>query len=146
MGMSLSNGHGGSLGFNHFLWSKILTLALDHGWEPLGTKPSVALAHEYPDIAHTDETWDGNYTSNDLQEVTAQDALNIAKALERSLEDFPERIKIPPKSDWDSESGTLLVAREEAEKMNPLEVFAGGGKKYVQDFVNFCRQGGFTIS
>ncbi len=61
-----------------------------YGWERQGSK----LLYRYgPDgeIVHEDDPdWGGGYGSNDFQEVTPDDAAQLAGALERALRDIPD--------------------------------------------------------
>jgi hypothetical protein len=69
MGMDLTNNRGEYFSINRAGWSKCLNTAFDFGWKPEGTE------HEdYQD-------WDGNYTSNDGQVITAKDANALSGSL-----------------------------------------------------------------
>lgn len=54
-------------------WSETLDLAVSHGWRPLGT-----VLEDRPD-------WNGDYFSNDYQQLTALDVLRLSAALSRWL-------------------------------------------------------------
>ena len=69
MGMDLYNNHGEYFYINRAGWRRFLDTAIDFGWKPEGTQ------HEdYQD-------WDGNYTSNDGQVITAKDANTLSGSL-----------------------------------------------------------------
>ena len=113
------------------------------------------------DLYQLDADWDGRYTTNDGQTVRAEDALSLAAALERSLNDIPDD-NLP--MDWGSmfqSEGDLpeWLSPEEKEfieeelqdglldimGMNPLEYFAGDEKQHLKEFIRFCRLGSFEI-
>src|ERR1700752_5544387 len=49
------------------------------------------------DFHKLDDEWDGNYLTNDGQMIKAQDALSLANALEKALDDIPDAVL---KMDW----------------------------------------------
>jgi hypothetical protein len=113
--------------FSRESWTKLLSLGLFYGWQPMGTRaPSMMEIHGF----HA-EYWDGTYLTNDGQIVVAEDALSLGMALERSLDDIP-----------DFNLDYYLV---DLSKVNPFEYFAGTGKRQLTDFVKFCRLGSFLI-
>ncbi len=129
MGVDLF-GNGAFEYFNWTNWTFLLRLAYRFGWEPQGTilddferdllTMGKTLSQE--DIRYWEERkaeWDGGYSSNDLQQVAAGDARNIADALERALE-----------SGSDPETGESLTDY----------------RALIEDFVQFCRRGAFRIS
>jgi hypothetical protein len=111
-------------------WVKILSLARFYGWQPMGTRPpSPSL---YGPLGLEDEVWGETYLRNDGQTVIAEDALSLAMALEKSLDDIPDfNIEIDRKSDL-----TEIL---------PFEYFAGDEKHHLVDFIKFCRLGSFMI-
>lgn len=142
--------------FSRQFWAKALELAQLHGWQPLGTRPPSQL-----DLYELGAEWDGRYLTNDGQTVKAEDALALAAALERSLDDIPGD-NIP--MDWDSlfrEEDDLpeWLSPEEREFIeeelqdglldvmgtSPLAYFAGDEKRYLKEFIRFCRLGSFEI-
>jgi len=81
MGVDLASAHGGNAGMNWYAWTYIMKLGFCHGWRPCGSR----CPDDYPDDYHDEVDWDGNYTSNNGQRVTAEDADALAAALERAL-------------------------------------------------------------
>jgi hypothetical protein len=113
--------------FSRDSWSRVLSLALFYGWQPMGTRvPSMTEIHGFDA-----EAWDGTYLTNDGQIVLAEDALSLAIALEKSLDDIPD-------FNLDDHSPDLS-------KINPFEYFAGDEKPQLVDFIQFCRLGSFLI-
>ena len=142
--------------FSRQFWLKALELAQSYGWKPLGTCPPSHL-----DFYELCAEWDGRYLTNDGQTVKAEDARSLAAALERSLDDIPDK-NIP--TDWNSivqweDDLPEWLSPEEREfmdeelqhglldmmGMNPLEYFAGNEKRYLKQFIRFCRLGSFEI-
>jgi len=66
-----------------FDWQILRELADNYGWEPLGTKAP----YDW-DERSEGRTWCGTYASNDSQEVTAEDASNMANALCKAIKDI----------------------------------------------------------
>jgi len=82
MGMDITGK--GRVSFSHGSWSEILKTALEYEWQPVGT-----LAPQELDLegnVHTYKNWDGNYSSNEYQTITEEDAENLANALYKALE------------------------------------------------------------
>jgi hypothetical protein len=141
--------------FSRQFWAKTLELAESYGWHPLGTRPPVHI-----DFYKLDAEWDGRYFTNDGQVVNAEDALSLAAALERSLEDISDE---NASSDWNSmeleDDLPEWLSPEEQEMIeeelhdglldilgtNPLEYFAGAEKQHLKEFIRFCRLGSFEI-
>jgi len=101
MGMDLY-GVGKQFHFNNVGWRLVLEMALDHAWRPAGTEynpwewcraKGLDQDNLTPDdaalVAKQKAEWDGGYTSNDFQIVTASDAAALADALEVALRTFP---------------------------------------------------------
>ena len=91
------------------------------------------------------ENWDGEYYTNSMQYVTPEDAINLAEALERALENIP---------DLDSIVEPIKYPQEiKGEKMkeiyrNFLDEFGSKeSKDRIRKFITFCIEGkGFYIS
>lgn len=113
--------------FRRESWTKVLSLAIFYGWQPMGTRvPSMTEIHGFDT-----EYWDGTYLTNDGQIVVAEDALSLAIALEKSLDDIPDF--------------NLRYFPLDLNKITPFEYFAGDEKAQLVDFIRFCRLGSFLI-
>jgi hypothetical protein len=142
--------------FSRQFWAKSLELAELYGWEPVGTRPPAHL-----DFSQLGAEWDGRYFTNDGQTVNKEDALLLAAALERSLDDISDA-NMP--TDWnfvlrqDDDLPEWLSPEERAfiedelqdglldiMGMSPLEYFAGDEKRHLKEFIRFCRLGSFEI-
>ena len=93
--------------FNFGNWPMLLSAAESYGWKPAGTQAG--------ETYHDPSMWEGTYLSNDGQIVTAQDAAALADALERVLDDIPDKY------------------------------FSDNMKKSVVEFILMCRKGAFEI-
>lgn len=113
--------------FTRESWTRVLSLAMFYGWQPMGTRvPSMTELHGF-DV----DDWDGTYLTNDGQIVVAEDSLSLAMALEKSLDDVP---------DFNVDNDSLDPSR-----INPFEYFAGDEKGQLVDFIRFCKLGSFLI-
>lgn len=113
-------------------WPKLLRLAQAHGWQPRGTT--------LPGDA--DGQWDRNYTTNDGQEVTADDAAALADALEKALSKVPEHDALAP---YRAPDGMIEIAPRHPDAAD-ADWFSGpAGIAYVARFIRFCREGTFHI-
>lgn len=142
--------------FSRQFWAKALELAQSYGWQPRGTRPPLHL-----DLYQLEAEWDGRYATNDGQTVNAEDALALAAALQRSLDDIPsETLPIDwasmfqPEDDlpeWLSPEEKEFIEEElqdgllDIMGMSPLEYFAGDEKRHLKEFIRFCRLGSFDI-
>jgi hypothetical protein len=142
--------------FSKQFWAKALELAMSYGWRPMGTQPPSHL-----DFYKLEADWHGTYLTNDGQTVKAEDALLLACALERSLEDISDT---NIKTDWNFEMSVEddlpeWLSPEEREMIeeelqdglldmmgvHPFEYFAGDEKEHLKEFIRFCRLGSFEI-
>lgn len=137
-------------------FSKALELAQAYGWRPLGTRLITSRADR-----HLSDLWNGTYLTNDGQTVIAEDALGLARALQSALDDITDE-SIP--TDWNArqwreddlpdwlspaeriqvEEGLMAHAPADME-LHPFEFFAGDEKRYLVEFIRFCRMGSFVI-
>lgn len=62
-------------------WGKILSLAREHGWQPAGTMPPPARLDLRQECCPA-RPWEGAYAPAEGQEVSREDALSLAEALE----------------------------------------------------------------
>jgi hypothetical protein len=142
--------------FSRQHWAKALELARIYGWQPKGTlSPAVHNFHELG------ADWNGTYLTNDGQMIKADDALSLAVALEKALDDIPDtKIEI----DWDPKfwiEDDLPEWLSPAEKelieegledefldimgIHPFEYFAGDEKYHLTQFIRFCKLGSFVV-
>ena len=139
-----------SFRFNTTDWSQLMELARMYGWVPRGT------------LARRDQPGPGGDDSNVYQSVTADEAADLAAALERALPEVRdynvfERKPLPP---WEDvvlraiDGLTRAVYVDPDSEFNsttddltlePFEYFSGGRKQSVSDFIAFCRAGGFVV-
>ena len=139
-------------------WSRLLSLAMFYGWQPMGTLPP--FIHNLRGTSH--ENWDGTYVRAEGQTVREEDALTLAIALRMSLDDIPD---VNPDRDltleddlpeWLSPDEKAMIHDGLEEHLDeheetplgilPFEVFAGDGKQNLVDFIHFCMLGEFVIS
>src|SRR5262245_7431477 len=71
--------------YSREFWGKALDLAHLYGWKPLGTRPPTT--HNFR-LLNAD--WPGTYLTNDGQTVIWEDALALAGALEKAMDDIPD--------------------------------------------------------
>ena len=137
MGMSLQ-GVAGDFWWDTFSWVKLLRVAGRYGWRPAGT----TLSHS--DLADMPGgRWDGNYTTNDGQIVTAEDARALAVALERAVQDVPSRDVIAHHRE---PSGGIRMAPNPPD-IDDLDWFCGPEPKAkIRAFISYCYAGEFHIS
>ncbi len=141
MGMDL-HGAGGYARCSGLEWIKVLQLAHEYGWESLGTEMDGWINSETGELIEPPDDWDGNYTSNDTQWVTEEDASRIADALEDALQDIPDR-KVE-KTEMEHRPVSLFDLLHD--RTDPLEFFSGTGKRTISAVIKFCRAGGFRIA
>ena len=142
-------------------WKRLLRIAKEFDWEPLGTKKPYCKVGDEPefDSPHSRhaEKWDGNYLSCEGQLVCREDAENFGKALRKAFKEG----KIPFGRLWDDIwGGTKLSQRNrtpyltdgdkaEAEKIPQSELndFLDDKKKeYFVKFISFCCEDEFAIT
>ena len=106
MGMTLS-GTKRTLCLSHSSWCSLLSCAECYGWKPMGTGPPII---DWPE----GEVWDSfDYTSNESQLVTQEDAANLADALERIFCDHP---------DWKELEEIILLFRDGGVRLYSLPI------------------------
>lgn len=152
-------GAGGDFSFTIFGWGAALDLAYRYGgWEPAGTNFNADMVRaecEMHDcspeeieaaIAENRAAWDGTYFTNDYQVVTAEDAANLAAALERALADVPDHNAMTHKEKIVVCNGETLRGIPADTRVSPVEFWSGHqGKDYLRRFIRFCRAGEFRI-
>ena len=125
------------VGFEY--WRQSLRVARAFGWEPAGTLNSTRQPHE---------TWDAtNYSSNDWQHVTDDDAKAMAAALDRAM------TAQEPLTDEQREALAWWGRPEEEDpfpeitaKLPPVPNADDFSRPHgFKAFANFARHGGFEI-
>lgn len=133
-------------------WIKLLALARRYGWQPQGTVLSNSHKEFYGEQMLDIDSWEGNYITYSSQEVTDEDALAIANALEAALKDIPDKQtpEVDINNDYidldqDFSFVQLLDAGVEYFDNNLLYFFSGSRKEMVGVTIALCRIGGFVI-
>lgn len=137
-------------------WAKTLELARIYGWQPQGTRPPSIY-----DFRCLGADWDGGYLTNDGQMIKAEDALSLAAALEKALDDIPDantEMDWNPKlwieddlPEWLSPEEKVMIEDGLEDEwldvmgIHPFEYFAGEEKYYLTQFIRFCRLGSFVV-
>jgi len=133
---------------NWSAWGHLYDLAIHGGWEPQGTQHFGYDEVGFPLQGETcSPDWCGTYFSNDGQVVTADDARNLADALECALPDVPDHDALEHKLEKSiSPSGVPMIGISPETPINAFEYFSGDGKNLVKEFIKFAREsGGFQI-
>jgi hypothetical protein len=122
------------------LWRSVRGLAVQYGWQPAGTIvyelepiPGDVSGRQLQASNRPIEDWCGTYDSNDYQTVTADDAANLANAIERALAELP------------SEKSESYQTPERADDVIDFVAALAGWNDYLTKFVEFCRGGKFVI-
>jgi hypothetical protein len=154
MGMDLSRGTD-YFRWNAVDWVALLETAVNHGWEPTGTGPP---------RGRLKKDWDGNnYYGNQGQLFYSRDAKNLATALEI----FPRTSEVPQLRRTKRQREVLSFGRRLAGEVQGFARLIGGRtvptvgtkflqkkarqrlnddeRKYIMQFISFCRKGGFRI-
>jgi hypothetical protein len=130
--------------FNWVNWCALLEVAFRCGWEPAGTimarrdeKGNVKIVGLYEKVYGREEDsldWDGDYFCNEGQLVTAEDAANLADALERALQSTPleEAMVDPTEDSW-------------PHGIDDMASFLAANRNKIESFILRCRKGGFHI-
>jgi len=122
-------GNGKTLSVNVSSWPEILHLAVTFGWKPEGCGPSAYYLEDRPLPRTTFERWK-TYFTNDGLTVSATDAVNLAQALGRALQEGDH----PALQD---DPGLLKGDVPFSQK--------GEVRTFVSEVAAFCRRGGFAI-
>ena len=141
MSVYLINRNDDDLKFNNYTWAMILSLAKDYGWEPAGTvDPWNKDEPDAPD-------WSGSYITLGFQWVTSDDAVNIANALERAIENMDNTSVIPPEDIAIAPDFRGVIKNMEQIALFPRSIVKGYlYKQILEEFIQFCRRGSFCIS
>ena len=153
----------GRMRYGSSSWSFLLALARQCGWQPAGPKPprrdadgsvvSWDVDENGEPIPHDDDDgwWHGiecyrRYFFNDYQWVTAEDASNLADALERAIDDLPNHDALEHKTVKVAIGGGCQVRSiRDGASVLPFEFFSGRRKDWVREFIAYCRAGEFCI-
>jgi hypothetical protein len=137
MGYDLHSSSGSETRWTQIYWSRILELAEKYGWQSKGT----SAPKDYSG------NWSGDYWHNSGQIVDSDDAMGIANALEKALPKLPTEEIVIPKPIYviDPVSHKSKIGNWDD---IPLEHHFSGarGRKELEDFIAFCRQGSFEIA
>ncbi|MCA1755462.1 MAG: hypothetical protein LC641_12375 [Spirochaeta sp.] len=115
---------------------------------------------EHTDKAYSGGEWSGTYLLNRMQSVTNSDAAALADAVEQALEHIPavpidkqlenRRVLYLENSDGPEEVVDKILERftdDFTKEADPHLQFSGPAhKEKLENFVAFCRRGGFTIA
>ncbi len=141
-------------------WFRVLELAMQHGWNPLGTRTRKGTCDwdKEGNVVWSGilPGWDkgrGKYVSNDAEVVTRRDAQALARALKRSLPYIKvKRAAKPRLAVFDAvlSGAPSKKARKKApepeENKDPHEFFAcPHDLRHLKTFISFCRMGAFQI-
>jgi hypothetical protein len=149
MSTILVNDAGASQHFTNHAWILLLLLAERYGWQPAGTLPgdiSALFDSGTPAVEIAaqcmafEANWDGNYSTNGHQVVTAPDARALAEALNRALPYLPDHKSSRIRPHRYVPTIELVDAN-----ITPHEFFGGPNKQRVIDFLEFAREGAFRI-
>jgi hypothetical protein len=121
-------------------WQLMLILADRYGWETRGTKPPDELAID-AGLWRANSDWDGRYLPAYGQQVTEQDARDLAAALERALPDIPDHEALESKGDDNSNVWGWFETSPNIE-VNPFEAFSGRNKELLKNFIEHCHEEG----
>ena len=140
MGYDLMSYKGEGFRFNLGSWTPVLALAELYGWEPEGTVVTEG-SYAWCGAKDTDtvqvqefiKSCDGSYYGNNFQIVIEEDALNLAHALMNAVKELPDE-----KSYVDNYS--IYTRQWLINNFSGLE-----SKKYLEKFIQFCKDGAFII-
>lgn len=123
MGYVFSGDDQRDFSMSQLAWPAVLAIACAHGWEPMGT-----LHGGIEELGGKPEEWKGSYVGNCGQEVTADDAYALGRAIRTALKDKSY------------ESSSDLCDECVALVQDPI------GRERLAQFAEFCMSTGFYIS
>ena len=144
MGYDLCSETEGTFRFSFTVYPRIISLALKYGWKPKGTK----MPQWHDEMYEERDDWPGIYCSNDYQVVSAEDANNMADALEQSLADISaEPVHAADEKDvikLKCPDGTMMDGAPLGYyyDLDPVS-FWGGQPQLIKDFIKFLRLGSY---
>jgi len=124
-------------------WHRIYLLGLIFGWVPQGTTTPHGWRGENP--------WDAqNYTTNDGQVVTADDPLELARAIEQAIPllkaSEPSEMRQKTSFTWELELYQRFARALENGVRDPGYIFFDTRwSEKLNELVTFCRKGAFKI-
>ncbi len=144
--MDLS-GEGGSFRLTNLGWSHACHLGVKYGWKPTGTKkPTIPLdTGEMTEQEWNEWNWDGDYSVNEGQYVSAGDARSWADALERALPDIPNHKTRPVEHVTFDDTRVPVIPAVEEGKWTAFDYYSGTNKEGLKAFITFCRGGEFRV-
>ena len=119
-------------------FAQLLYLADRFGWIEMGTEPPSI--EGFSECRKCVKEWNGAYLSNCLQEVTSEDAQNIANALEKAstvYSRFCLMSSCPKDEDFYQTTGD-----DETDRIISWFI---GDKDEIEAFIGFCECGSFEI-
>lgn len=124
-----------TLTLTHAAWHQMLELALNNGWNPMGTlHPNLllGLSAQFDEDLFGGEQDDGTYTPQARRLVMLDDALNLMDALERAFLAFePQRVS--------------AYSQFYRKPQDALRERARPGIGTLLELAEFCRGGAFWI-
>ena len=143
MTIDLVSINGESINLSRMGWNKIFDLAVNNGWEPMGTiRPS-----SWPE----DEWCSDDYFSNAGQLVQSGDALELADALVRVIPNLPEKREDIQPLEFKS-NAELYEALDDPKKREKLReylraiyIIHKGWESKLRELISLCRSGEFII-
>jgi hypothetical protein len=169
MSCRVLRGEQGDFWFTLHSWAQVLDMANLNGWIPAKTKPPewpvdneeynrmvaesggrvefFALENDegeevFTGYLYPPGRWHGGYLTAERQRVTAEDARQMAEALEEVLEEVPERDQYGSFIPRNKEERVQQVAQDD---ITFDEWFSGPAREHLRKFIEFCRAGEFIV-
>jgi hypothetical protein len=137
MSFVLTNDMGDELTCGGSAWDFYCCLADDYGWKRLGTLPPEGVAGG---------EWDGGYSSNDGQRVTAEDATLFASALQQNREDPNRAVRQRQViRRLDAEVRRMALEHEGIELPDESDTEPLPDDADLDEVIRFLHKGGFKI-
>jgi hypothetical protein len=131
MSFDLRNPSGERFRFSSSGWGYYLNLAKEYGWQAAGTLP--------PDGMPDSDGWPKSYDSNDGQWVSAEDAGELAGALQAALDDARRVERLTLAAQAESKALSHATGR-------PCQVrVESNDEEYIRQMIEFFRKGKFQI-
>ena len=126
------------------IWEVVLELAYVYGWRPAGTESPRTSAWRSRRGASDGLAWDArDYFSHESQRVARVDASALAQALQRAVQQIPDRLL--PDDDGRGAVDTGSPATFPSRASVVAEGLSVRRKRSLHRFAVFARSGGFTI-